>query len=94
MWWVLGTLGRLLKEEGFCAASLFFRFRLSPPVLPSLRVVAEAGTEEPAATSLDPLSDLEGFEDEHRRWWRPTKMGAVEATAFGAEETRHEARPT
>lgn len=68
MWWVVGTLGSFLKELSFSEASLFLRFRFSPAALPSARAEADAGTDWPAGMSLDPLSDLEGFEEEHRRW--------------------------
>jgi hypothetical protein len=93
MWCVLGTLGRLLKEDAaFCDPSLFFRFLLSLPALPSLRAAGEAVTDWPAATSLAPLSDLEGLDEEHRRWCPRTKIGAEAATALGAEGARQDTR--
>jgi hypothetical protein len=61
---VLGTLGNFLIEAARSEASLLlFRFRFS---LPDLGEVA-AGTDWPAEISLAPLSDFEGFEEEHRR---------------------------
>lgn len=42
-------------------------------------------------TSLEPLSDLEGFEDEHRRWWPRKKTGAEAAAGFGNPEAMVEA---
>lgn len=45
------------------ASLLLFRFRFS---LPDFGDVA-AGTDWPAEISLAPLSDFEGFEEEHRR---------------------------
>lgn len=66
------------------------RFRFSLPALPSARADPdEAGTDWPAAISLDPLSDLEGFEEEHRRWWLRTARGAD----FDADEARAETMP-
>jgi hypothetical protein len=61
----LGTLGSFFIEAARSEASLLLlRFRFSPPDLG----VVVAGTDWPAEISLEPLSDLEGFEEEHRRW--------------------------
>jgi len=97
MWWVLGTLGSFRNEAALTSeASLLFRFRFSPAALPSPRAEADdAGTDWPAATSLEPLSGREGFEEEKRRWWPRTKSGTVAVAAFleaeeaaASEETR------
>lgn len=62
---MLGTLGSFLNEAPLSEASLLFRFLFSVPVLPSLReVLEEAVTDWPVEMSLEPLSDLEGLEDE------------------------------
>lgn len=82
MWYVLGTLGSLLKEASLSDASLDLRLRLSLPVLGA--DVAEAGTDCPAAISLEPLSDRDGFEDEQRRWWPRKATGAEAATVDDA----------
>lgn len=70
------------------------RFRFSPPALPSPRAEADdAGTDWPAAMSLEPLSGREGLEEEKRRWWPRAKTGTVAAAALGAEEAREQTRP-
>lgn len=62
---MLGTLGSLLKEAPLSEASLLFRFLFSVLVLPSVReVLDEVVTDWPVEMSLEPLSDLEGLEDE------------------------------
>ena len=61
---MLGTLGSFFTEA-VEASLLLLRFRFS---LPDLGAVAEAGTDEPADISLEPLSDFEGLEEEYRRW--------------------------
>jgi hypothetical protein len=92
MWCVLGTLGSFFIEALLSEPSLFFRFLLSPPVLPSVRAAGDAATDSPAEMSLDPLSDLEGFDDEHLRWW-PRAKTETDAAALGADVTRDVARP-
>ncbi len=82
MWCVAGTLGSFLNEASRAAASLLFRFRLSPEALPSCRD-DEAGTDWPAENSLEPLSGREGLDEEKRRWW-PRMMTGVEAAAATA----------
>jgi hypothetical protein len=87
MWCVLGTLGNFLTEAARSEASLLLlRFRFS---VPDLGLAVEAGTDWPADISLEPLSDLEGLEEEHRRCWLRRKTGM----ALGAEEARAEMTP-
>jgi hypothetical protein len=88
MWCVLGTLGSFLAAALLSAPSLFFRFLLSPPAFcaddeddPEDEDVA--ATDSPAAMSLAPLSDLDGFEDEHLRWWAP-RTSATDPPAVAA----------
>lgn len=85
---MVGTLGSLRKEALLSEASLFFRFLLSPPALPSARADVEAGTEDwPAGMSPGPLSGLEGLEEENRRWWSRMRTGAAAAADEDKAET-------
>lgn len=87
MWCVLGTLGSFLV-----ASRSALRFRFSPPAL--LWPRGDAATDWPGDMSLESLSDLEGFDDEHRRWWpRPMKGVDAAAAALGAEEAKDGASP-
>lgn len=89
---MLGTLGSFLKEATRSDESLFFRFLLSPPALPSPRLELEdAGTDWSAEMSLDPLSDLDGLDEENLRWW-PLTMTGLEV-ALGAAAVREATRP-
>ena len=92
MWCVLGTLGSFFTEALLSEASLSFRFLLSLPALPSARAAGEAATDSPAEMSLGPLSDREGFDDEHLLWWPRAKTDAA-AAAFGAAAASVDARP-
>jgi hypothetical protein len=92
MWCVLGTLGSFLKAASRSEGCLYLRLRLSPLALPCPRVDEEAATDWSAGMSLDPLSDREGFEEEHRRWCPRVRRGTEAAVALGAEETSDDAR--
>jgi len=63
---VLGTLGSFLLAEACGSLALFLRFSLED----FADRLAEAGTDCPAGRSFGPLSGLDGFEEEHRLWWR------------------------
>lgn len=81
---MLGTLGNFFTEADRSEVSLLLlRFRFS---LPDLGVAA-AGTDCPAEISLDPLSDFEGFEEEHRRWCARIKTGVVLGVVEAKEDT-------
>jgi hypothetical protein len=84
---VLGTLGSFLKAASRSDDSLAFRFLLP---LPSPREDVDAGTDWPVAIPLG-SSDLEGFEEENRRWGR-CKM-KLEAATFGADAAREVSPP-
>jgi hypothetical protein len=65
-------------------SSLLFHFRFSLPADDLDSDLEEDDDEDdvwtdrpPAGRSLDPLSGLEGFDDEHRRWCRREKKAAV-----------------
>lgn len=85
---MLGTLGSF-----FIAAFLSeaFLFLFSPPVLPCPRADADAGTDW-SGMSLAPLSDLDGFDDDARRWCprQGTEAAAEEATLGRTEQARAE----
>lgn len=87
---MLGTLGSLLNDASRSEVSFDLRLRLSLPDLGADAV--EAGTDWPAEISLEPLSELEGFDEEKRRWWPRKATGADMQTALAAENTRA-ARP-
>lgn len=89
---MLGTLGSFC-EAFRSALSLLFRFRFSPVVLlwPD-REEADAGTADWPGISLGPLSELEGFEEDHRRWWRMGLAMPTVAAALGAEVLKDETR--
>lgn len=79
---MLGTLGSFLKAASRSVDSLGFRFLLP---LPSPRDDVEAGTDWRAAIPLG-SSDLEGFDEENRRWGRLRMK--LEAVIFGADAAR------
>jgi len=72
---------------------LLFRFLFSVVALPSLLEALEVVTDCPAEISLEPLSDLEGLEDEHRRWWPRTRTGDVATAVRAADDASGEAKP-
>lgn len=59
---MLGTLGSFCAEA---CEDLDFLLRFSPEDFADW---VEAGTDWPAGRSLGPLSELEGFDEEHLRW--------------------------
>jgi hypothetical protein len=61
---VLATTGSLFASS---EASFAFLLRFSPLALESVGFAA-AGTDWPAAISLDPLSGLDGLDEEYRLW--------------------------
>jgi hypothetical protein len=79
---VLGTLGSCfaMAETSF---ALLLRF--SPPLALDSAALA-AGRDWPAARSLEPLSGLDGFEDEHRLWWQLGRQDRVTAEATAARD--------
>lgn len=84
---MLGTLG------SFCDASevsLLLRF-LPLDFVSADREDADAGTAADwPGMSLEPLSELEGFEEEHRRWCRKGREAPTAAAALGAEALMEE----
>jgi hypothetical protein len=80
---VLGTLGSFCDAASFVRLFLFSGPALASPARDDDDVVAGTAAADWPGISLGPLSELEGLDEEQRRWWRKGRETPT-AAAMGA----------
>lgn len=85
---MLGTLGSFCDAALLSALSLLLRFLVFVLASPDREDVDAGTAADWPGMSLGPLSELEGFDDDARRWCRKGREAPTAAAALGAEALR------